>query len=299
MTDYGPFAGFGKPFNVDDYSVFSGLTASLDNQAKACVDISRVSDLRLMAMMAPPGVSAPLWAFAGPAERRALWSRAQILSGSLVPVAPPAPKGVTAEQLRAIMPNAGAQVDIYLDALNAAMVAHHITALEQQAAFLAQILVESDELKATAKNLNYRAQRIHEVWPKRFPNAKAAEPYAHNPEALANRTYADRNGNGNEASGDGYRYRGRGLMQVTGRANYKQAGFEDNPDDLSNPITAANTAALFWENNNLNAPSQKVLDRAHFNQITSVVNGGDKKSAERWAAYQRALVALGLVKNAK
>ena len=190
------------------------------------------------------------------------------------------------------MPNAGVQADLYAAALNAAMAAHGVTTPAQQAAFLAQISVESGDLQNTSENLNYLAERIVAVWPRRYPTVAAALPYAHNPEALGDNTYANRNGNGDEASGDGFRYRGRGLMQVTGRANYRAQGFEDNPEALANPVTAADTAATFWANNNLNAPTAAPLDRAHFDQISQAVNGGPNAQAERWAAYQRALTAL-------
>lgn len=94
---------------------------------------------------------------------------------------------------------------------------------ERRAAFLAQISVDSSELHRVEENLNYSAERLQVVWPRRFPNAAAAKPYAHDPEALANHTYANRLGNGNAASGDGWRYRRRGLMQTTGPSNYRAA----------------------------------------------------------------------------
>lgn len=199
---------------------------------------------------------------------------------------------VTEAQLRAIMPTAGARTARFVGPLNQAMRAHGINTNERRAAFLAQISVESGELHRVEENLNYSAERLQVVWPRRFPNAAAARPYAHDPEALANHTYANRLGNGNAASGDGWRYRGRGLMQTTGRSNYRAAGFENNPDALANPVTAADSAGRFWSSNGLNGRTQTVLARAQFNGISRTVNGGDHGSAERWAAYQRALRAL-------
>ena len=111
------------------------------------------------------------------------------------------------------MPYAGAAADRYVGALNQAMTAHGINTPAQRAAFLAQVAVESDELRSTTERLNYSAGLIHQVWPGRFPTEAAATPYAHNPEALANRAYAGVNDNSNETSGDGYRLRGRGLIQ--------------------------------------------------------------------------------------
>ena len=295
MAEAGQFPGFGRPPGSNGFELLN-LASIFDKPATKCVDIARVSDMQIMTMAAPAGVSSPLWAIAGPGGRRALWNAAEGTSG-MTPIAgasPPAgaPTSVTADQIRTIMPNAGGQADQYADALNSAMTAHGITAPEQRAAFLAQIAVESGDLNNTSENLNYSAQRLTHVWPRRFPNVAAAAPYAHNPEALGNRTYADRLGNGDEASGDGYRYRGRGLMQVTGRDNYRRLGFEDNPDALANPITAADTAATFWANNNLNGRTQTALDRAHYDEISRAVNGGDNGISERWAAYQRALAAL-------
>src|SRR5258706_10657065 len=88
------------------------------------------------------------------------------------------------------------------------------------AAFLAQIVHESGNLQNLEENLRYSAKRLREVWPKRFPDGATAEAYAGNAEKLANRVYAGRLGNGDEASGDGWKYRGRGLIQLTGRSNY-------------------------------------------------------------------------------
>jgi putative chitinase len=142
------------------------------------------------------------------------------------------------------------------------------------------------------ENLNYSAARLQVVWPRRYPTLAAAHPYAHDPEALANHTYANRNGNGDVASGDGWRYRGRGLMQTTGRRNYRAAGFENKPEALANPTIAADSAGRFWASNGLNERTQAHLGRNQFNGISRTVNGGNHGSAERWEAYQRALRAL-------
>lgn len=218
------------------------------------------------------------------------------LPGMIVPYAPrpqaAAPMAVTADQLRAIMPGAATNADTYVDALNTAMAAHGIDTMPRQAAFLAQIAVESGNLRATVENLNYSAERLMVVWPSRFPTLEAATPYARNPEALANNVYANRLGNGNPATGDGYRFRGRGLMQVTGRANYRAVGHESDPESLAEPATAADTAAAFWENNSLNDATTTELARAAFNRVSRTVNGGDHGSQDRWDAYQRALTAL-------
>src|SRR5713226_4099532 len=125
--------------------------------------------------------------------------------------------------------------------LNAAMARFDINDARRAAAFLAQIAHESAELCSLTENLSYSAARLMSVWPKRFPTVAAAQQYERNPEKLANFVYASRLGNGDENSGDGWRYRGRGLIQVTGRGNYCAAGtaldlaLEDDPDQLAQP----------------------------------------------------------------
>lgn len=104
------------------------------------------------------------------------------------------------------------------------------------------------------------------------------------------------NGNGNEASGDGFRYRGRGLMQVTGRANYRAGGFEDNPDAMAEPQNAANGAVGWWQDNGLDGRTTGLLDRTQFDAVTHTVNTGDRGAQERWDTYQRALDALGVAR---
>ena len=213
---------------------------------------------------------------------------------SAAPVAPaaaPATGGITAAQLHQIMPQA--DTARWVDKLNAAMAAHGIDTPAKQAAFLAQIGVESGQLRRTSENLNYSASRLTEVWPSRFPTVASAAPYAHNPEKLANHVYANRNGNGNEASGDGWKYRGGGLMQTTGRANYRSAGFENNPERLREDATAADSAAHFWQSNGLNELTASALGHDAFNGVTRTVNGGLTGANERWQMYQRALSVLG------
>lgn len=95
-----------------------------------------------------------------------------------------------------------------------------------------------------------------------------------------------------EASEDGYRYRGRGLMQVTGRGNYRGVGFENNPEALEEPQNAANTAATYWQDNGLNGQTAHALDRAQFDSVSRAVNRHDPNSQVRRDAYQRALGAL-------
>lgn len=207
-----------------------------------------------------------------------------------IPTPPRAP--LTADHIRSIMPRAERRADGFADSLDRAMRANGISTLEQQAAFLAQISVESGDLRHTSEVLDYSAKRLMEVWPDRFPTIEVAKRFAHNPIALANRVYADRLGNGDVSSGDGFKYRGRGLMQITGRENYRRAGFEKNPDALAEPQNAANSAATFWKSQKLHTKTSAVLSRSQFDAISRTVNGGNHGSDERWAAYQRALLAL-------
>lgn len=200
---------------------------------------------------------------------------------------------VSGDQLRSVLPKAGKKADQYSAALNRAMDKHGINTSHQKAAFLAQIGVESADLQFTEEQLSaYSAKRLTEVFPKRFPDIASARPYAHNPEAIANRVYANRNGNGSEASGDGYRFRGRGLIQITGRANYRAVGYENNPEALNDPEVAAETAARFWTDHNLGDRTSRELSRSQFDAISRTVNGGNHGSVERWNAYQRGLKAL-------
>ena len=230
------------------------------------------------------------------ARTREMVSRVEARPASRGAIEPPplrTPKAPTKpEHIRAIMPTSGKRADNFAEPLDIAMASHGIDSPEQRAAFLAQVSVESGELRATSENLDYSAKRLTEVWPQRFPTIASAQPYAHNPEALANHVYANRMGNGNEASGDGFAYRGRGLMQVTGRANYRRLGYEKNPDVLADPVAAAASAASYWQTNGLHDMTRTELNRVQFDAISRRVNGGSHGSNQRWAAYQRALAAL-------
>lgn len=138
--------------------------------------------------------------------------------------------------------------------------------------FLANILHESGRLEKLEEGLSYSAERLHAVWPNRFPTLESAEPYARNPVALANKVYGGRLGN--YESGDGWKYRGRGLLQVTGRDNYIKLGdkmgqdLESNPDLLAQPSYALESAVLWW---NGNIPDSIIGDTV---AIRKRVNGG-------------------------
>lgn len=157
----------------------------------------------------------------------------------------------------------------------------------QKAHFLAQLAHESTGFTHLEENLNYSALRLVEVFPKYF-NTRTAPEYARNPEKIGNRVYANRMGNGTEKSGDGYKFRGRGLIQCTGRNNYtlfSLSYFGDtrllkDPDMLLDPVVAAMNAGWFWQRNNINAlvdEDQIIGALAACDDIKSVtrrINGG-------------------------
>lgn len=203
---------------------------------------------------------------------------------------------LTADQLAAIMP-ACANPANWAPALNAAMDRFDITSAERMAAFLAQIAHESGQLMRLSENLNYSAKRLMQVWPNRFPTMEKAQQYERNPEKLAGYVYAKRIGNGDESSGDGWRYRGRGIIQLTGRGNYRAAAqgiglpLEEQPDLLVHPGPAALSAAWFWKSHGLNELADDQNDdndTEDFKTITKRINGGTVGLNERMAFWEKA-----------
>jgi putative chitinase len=164
------------------------------------------------------------------------------------------------------------------------------------AGWLGQVVVESAGMTALEEGLHYTtAARLVRVWPSRFPTAAAAAPFVGRPKELANRVYAKRNGNGDEASGDGWRYRGRGLKQLTGRTNYANAArraqrdYVGNPDLVALPDDAVLTAAIFWADSGANAAA----DAQDWDRCTRLVNGPAMlQAAERARASRAALRAM-------
>lgn len=188
------------------------------------------------------------------------------------------------------------QARVFADPLKAAMALHDITTPQRRAAFLAHCILESANFTRLEENLFYTTpERIQAVWPSRFPTVQDAAPFARNPQGLANRVYSNRNGNGDAASGDGWRYRGRGLFQLTGRTNYLRAAqalnqpYITQPDLVAEPSDACLTAAWFWTSNGGNDR----IDRGDFNSTTRMVNGPAMlHSKERLALYQRGVEVL-------
>lgn len=199
---------------------------------------------------------------------------------------------LTPDKLLALFPRCALPL---AEALCAAMPAARIETPARIAAFLAQVGHESGGLVRLVENLNYSAQGLAATWPNRYggPNA-LAHRLARNPQAIANNCYADRMGNGPESSGDGWRFRGRGLIQVTGRDNYTSAGrhlglpLVDQPELLEQPEPAARSACWFWQEKGCN----ELADADQFLQITRRINGGTHGQAERVAQRERIIRAL-------
>lgn len=151
---------------------------------------------------------------------------------------------------------------------------------------LAQVGHESADLTRLEENLNYTAERLMQVWPRRFPTVASARKYARNPEALANNVYANRMGNGPPESGDGYRYRGQGPIQLTGKDNHQRfanaidddAPFK-NPELLTRPAMGALSACWFYVSH--------VPDGADIELATRRINGGLHGLEDRRRRYER------------
>lgn len=160
--------------------------------------------------------------------------------------------------------------------------------------FLAQLGHESAGCTRLEEGLNYSALRLTQVWPSRFPNLAAAQPYANNPEKLANKVYAGRMGNGPPESGDGYRYRGRGLIQITGKDCYtavgQRAGLDlvNKPEQAASPDSALRVACGYWKWKDINA----ACDAGDFVKVTKLINGGTVGLDDRKAWLQKVHKAL-------
>jgi putative chitinase len=164
----------------------------------------------------------------------------------------------------------------------------------RQAAFIGQAAHESGNFKMLVENLNYRAETLMKVWPKRFPTLEFAKQYERDPKKIANSVYANRMGNRDEASGDGFRFRGRGLFQTTGHAGYYHAGqalgedFVMQPDLVATPQYAALTAGFFWSTHKLN----QYADSRDYKMMTKKINGGFIGLADREKHINHAIAVL-------
>jgi len=176
---------------------------------------------------------------------------------------------------------------------------YEINTPQRIAAFIAQCAHESGEFTTLKENLNYRAPTLRKIFPKYFPTDELANQYASLPnkqEAIANKVYANRMGNGDEASGDGFRYCGRGLIQLTGKDNYSwfaasvSITVEEASEYLQTFEGAAQSACWFWESNNLN----QWADKGDILTLTKRINGGTIGLDDRIKHYNHALHILGV-----
>jgi putative chitinase len=182
----------------------------------------------------------------------------------------------------------------WVDALNETFGRFNVSTKRQQAAFIGQCGHECNNFKILEENLNYRADTLMKLWPKRFPTFEIANQYARNPKKIANMVYSGRMGNRDEASGDGYRFRGRGCIQLTGHANYFHAGqalgtdFVMEPDFVATPKYAALTAGWFWSTHDCN----RLAENADWAGLTKKINGGTIGLEDRIKHTNEALAVL-------
>jgi len=201
----------------------------------------------------------------------------------------------TFEQLQEIFPQAkGENLEKYCDALNEAMHEFEINTPARCAMFLAQCAHESGMFSAVSENLNYKAETLTKIFPKYFRDVDPND-FAKQPEKIANRVYASRMGNGDEHSGDGFRFRGRGLIQLTGKNNYVACGealgmdLVENSDYLATPEGAARSAGWFFQQNGCN----EVADTGDIVKCTKIINGGTIGLEERTHLWEKAHSVLG------
>lgn len=204
---------------------------------------------------------------------------------------------LTKQQLAQLIPG-NPYVDHWHAVLEQLLPDYDINTPQRIAAFIAQCAHESANFRIIKENLNYKAATLRKIFPKYFPTDALAAEYASKPnkqEAIANKVYASRMGNGDEASGDGYRYCGRGLIQLTGKNNYQafaasiETPVEDIPAYLATFEGAAQSACWFWETNNLNA----LADVGDILMMTKRINGGTIGLEDRKKHYEHALHVLG------
>ncbi len=202
---------------------------------------------------------------------------------------------ITIEQLAPLC----ARPDAWVDYLNESMGRFEITTNQRIAMFLATCAHESARFATLEENLNYSAKGLIDTWPSRFTPQDATD-YARHPSRIAARVYANRGGNGDEASGDGWTYRGRGPIQITLMDNYRRCGdalglpLLAEPDRLLEPQGGALSAGWFWSENGCNA----VADEGDFNGVSGIVNRGNRHKAaanldDRREWLRRAQAVLG------
>ena len=205
---------------------------------------------------------------------------------------------LTKEQLKQLLPK-NPYIDHWHNALAQLLPDYDINTAQRIAAFIAQCSHESGGFTTLKENLNYKAATLRKIFPKYFPTDAMAAEYAAMPnkqEAIANLVYANRMGNGPPESGDGYKYCGRGLIQLTGKSNYIAFAdsLEISPEEASEYLStfegAAQSACWFWESNKLN----QWADKGDIVTLTKRINGGTIGLEDRIKHYEHALHVLGV-----
>ena len=202
---------------------------------------------------------------------------------------------LTLQQLKQIV-DKNPHIEYWHRALVQLLPEYEINTPQRMAAFLAQCAHESGGFRAIKENLNYRAVTLRKIFGKYFPTDEMAQQYANKPEKIANLVYANRMGNGGPETGDGYRYSGRGLIQLTGKDNYFwfAASINLSPEEASQYMEtfegAAQSACWFWETNNLN----QWADKGDIVTLTKRINGGTIGLEDRIKHYEHALHVLGV-----
>lgn len=193
---------------------------------------------------------------------------------------------ITESQVRRIMPKASSEnISEFVKAFNAYSDQFGLTTKIRVCHFLGQIAWESSELSRLEENLNYSADGLLKTFPRYFKSRADAEAYARRPEKIANRVYANRMGNGSESTGDGWKYRGRGIIQLTGKQNYYNYNVSgycngnvvEHPEWLAKYPGALKSAMWFWKANGINA----LADRDDATSVTRRINGGSSHLAQR------------------
>jgi putative chitinase len=202
---------------------------------------------------------------------------------------------LTIDILEACLPEAKrSNLEKFVEGLNETFEHFEIDTPKRMAMFIAQTAHESGNFAATQENLNYSAKGLTGTFKKYFPTEESAVPYSRKPEKIANKVYGGRMGNGPESSGDGYKYRGRGVIQLTGKDNYTACGKALDLDLLTDPDCVAEnpvavlSAGWFWNTRRLN----DWADKGDITTVTKKINGGTIGLADRKKHYEHILEVL-------